>query len=1037
MPIVADDLVAWLISLIADAGRKKLITWVLGNEQERALRQAATAAVQLTAEEICAEGGERAEELAIVISHVFSEPLPRGSLAAQATLLQAFQAGIAEQLAVLDEAKLTGTSQSSAQVLGVPAALLADRLTAHMIREIIIRGSRGGALGPLAAQLNHDVTHLQGQRLEQAVRQLTDVVREAIARLDTSHAATTESAEQSGPGLPPSSLVVRYSLPPDTAAFTGRDEELDRIMIAVTAAAQAGGVISIHAIDGMPGVGKTTLAVRAAYRLRQQFPDRQLFINLHGHTPGRKPVLPGAALAGLLRATGVDGRYLPGDLEGRVNLWRDRMVGLRILLVLDNASSSAQVAPLLPSGDRCLVLVTSRRHLGDLPGNTVAVLLGVLPPVQAQEMFMRLAPRSAAELPDAIAELVRLAGFLPLAISLLARVYARHPSWALADLITETKASMLTLTAEKANVAAAFDVSYRYLEPGQQRFFRVLGLHLGTTIDPYAAAALASTSLEEATAHLADLEGEGLLTEVGYRRYGMHDLTRRYARERADTDTATDRDLAVDRLMDYYQHTAALAESRLARQNRSSPAQIPAKPPTAVPDLRDRTRALAWARAERANLLACLDLVTEAHQHARVVAFTSAVTSLLRQDGPWTDAITRHTAAVRAAQRLGDRMSEADALDNLGIAHQMAGDFPAATEALEAALAIYGDLGDRLGQANALRSIGTVRRQRDDEAGAAGALETALAIYRELGDQPGQANVLNALGVVRRLTGDYPEAAQLHEQALQLYRVLGNRLDEASAFTFLGAALLHLHDYPGAAQAVETALGISGDIGDRQGQVNALTFLGPVRRLVGDNGGAVQAHEEALSISREIGDRLGQVNALYSLGLAHRLAGDFLHAAEALEQSLGIARGIGSRIGEANALKDLGIVHRMTGNIAASAQSLETALQITHEVGDRLGEVETLNELGKLYLDRNDLQRAVALHQQALDLAREIASSWDEAHALACLGHCHLATGRTGDAEASLRQALEIFRRIGAAEAASISAELEALTGTEGSSHAQ
>jgi hypothetical protein len=190
--------------------------------------------------------------------------------------------------------------------------------------------------------------------------------------------------------------------------------------------------MTIHAIDGMPGVGKTTLAVHAAHLLRGRFLDWQLFIDLHGHTPGQDPVSPQAALAGLLTATGVDARELPEGLAARAGLWRDRMAGQRTLLVLDNAASSSQFSPLLPGGSDCLVLVTSCRHLGDLPDAIAPVLLEDLQPNKAQEMFLRLAPRAA--LGGEVAGLVRLAGLLPLVISLLARVYARHPTWTLADL---------------------------------------------------------------------------------------------------------------------------------------------------------------------------------------------------------------------------------------------------------------------------------------------------------------------------------------------------------------------------------------------------------------------------------------------------------------------------------------------------------------------------------------------------------------------------------------------------------------------------
>ena len=178
-------------------------------------------------------------------------------------------------------------------------------------------------------------------------------------------------------------------------------------------------------------------------------------------------------------AIGIDPQYLPEGLEHRAALWRDRMAGQRAVLVLDNAASSAQVAPLLPGGGSCLVLVTTRRHLGDLPGIGAGVLLEVLPPDQAQEMFVRLAPRATADPSEAVAELVATAGFLSLAISLLARVYARHPSWLLADLIAETRGSLLTLAAETDSMGAAFDVSYRYLTAAQQQFFHRIGQRLG------------------------------------------------------------------------------------------------------------------------------------------------------------------------------------------------------------------------------------------------------------------------------------------------------------------------------------------------------------------------------------------------------------------------------------------------------------------------------------------------------------------------------------------------------------------------------
>jgi tetratricopeptide (TPR) repeat protein len=627
------------------------------------------------------------------------------------------------------------------------------------------------------------------------------------------------------PGLP----EVRYSLPPDTPAFTGRDEELDRVTAAMAGASGAGGVVTVGAIDGMPGVGKTALAVHAAYILRDRFPDRQLFISLHGHTPGREPVPPEEALAGLLACAGVNTRLLPGDLDGRAAMWRDKMAGQRAVLVLDNAASTSQVAPLLPGEGSCLVLVTSRRHLGDLPGAVTPVLLDVLPPEQATGMFTRLAPRAAGSLAE-VAEVVELAGFLPLAISLLARLFARHQSWTLADLAAETRAGLLALAAENDSITAAFEMSYRHLDPAPQRLFCLLGLHPGTSIDGYAAAALAGTSLAEATGLLDGLHGEGLLTETGHRRYGMHDLLRRYARDHAAG--LTDSQHAMERLLDYYQHTASLAQARMDRRTRPGPPLPFPAGLVAAPDLRDAGQALAWARADRVSLLACLDHATRIGQHARVIALTAALTELLRRDGPWTDAITRHTTAAQAAQRLGDRLGQANALTELGAVQGMSGDYPGAARVLEQALDIARDTGDRLGQANALIYLGVVQRVTGDYPGAAQLLEQALDIARDIGDRGDQADALNERGTLHKLTGDISSAEACHRQALELARATTRSRDEAHALAGLGRCALA----NGHATQARTLLRQALEIFQRNGaaethsiiaELDALTSQGP------------------------------------------------------------------------------------------------------------------------------------------------------------------------------------------------------------------
>jgi tetratricopeptide (TPR) repeat protein/transcriptional regulator with XRE-family HTH domain len=784
------------------------------------------------------------------------------------------------------------------------------------------------------------------------------------------------------------------TLPRDIASFTGRAAELAQLAGAVTAAAGSGGVVGIHAIGGMAGIGKTTFAVHAAHRLAGDFPDGQFFLPLHAHTPGQRPVDPADALASLLLTAGVGAQQIPPGLQARAARWRDYLAGKKVLLMLDDAAGHEQVTPLLPGTAGSLVLITSRRHLTALEDAT-AISLDTLAPGEASALLARLSGR-----PDlnsgagSAGEITRLCGYLPLAIGMLARQLHHHPAWTAAGLaadLAEAASRLELMRAENLSVSAAFDLSYQDLTAGQQRLFRRLGLHPGPDIGAYAAAALDDTNLATARRHLDGLYDQHLLTEPARGRYRMHDLIRAHARALAGRlDPDGDRDQAVGRLLDYYQRTAARADALIARQARPRPAPASADGtvPAAAPPLADREQALVWARAERASLLACLDHATGTGQHARVIALTAGLAGLLRSDGPWADAITRHMAAIQAARYLDDRLGQANALHELGFVWRLTSDFPGAAQALEQALDIYRDLGDRLGQAGALSDLGDLRRLTDDYPGAAQALEQALDIYRDLGDRLGQAGALNILGDMWRMTGEYPGAAQAQEQALDICRDLGDRLGQAHALSDLGFVRQETGEYPGAAQALEQALGIYRDLGDRLGQAHALLYLGVVRRMTGDFPGAAGALEQALDIYRDLGDRNGQANALTHLGAARRLTGDYPGAAQALEQALGIYRDLNRRGGEAVALNERGMLHRVSG----------------------------------------DLPQTEGCHRQALELARAIASPWDEAHALAGLGRCALAAGRTAEAADRLRQSLEIFQRIGVAEAAEVSAELHALT---------
>jgi tetratricopeptide (TPR) repeat protein/transcriptional regulator with XRE-family HTH domain len=776
------------------------------------------------------------------------------------------------------------------------------------------------------------------------VRQLADALQ-----LEGSPRAAFESVARRrtrADGL----AAASRTLPRDAASFTGREGELEELARTAIDAADAGQVVAIHAIGGMAGIGKTAFAVHAAHRLANWFPAGQIFLPLHGHTPGQRPTDPSDALASLLLMIGVPAAQIPAELEARTAQWRDRVAGQQMLLVLDDATGSEQVRPLLPGAGGSLVLVTSRRRLTALEEAT-AISLDTLRPDDATELLVRMAARPGL-IPDdpAVAEIARLCGYLPLAIGMLARQLHHHPAWTAAGRATELAAAvnrLELLATENVSVTAAFDLSYADLDADQQRLFRRLGLHPGADIDSYAAGALDGTGVAAARRGLEALYDQHLLTELAPGRYRMHDLIREHATALARrVDSADDRDGATAQLLNYFQHAAAIADALLARDDRAAPAGA-VSTSGVVPALDNRERALAWARAERANLLACLDYAAATQQYARVIALTAGMAELLRHDGPWAEAITRHRAARQAARHLGDRHGQADALTDLGRGRQLIGDYQGAVRDFRKALDIYRRLSDQLGQASALNCLGDACQLAADYRAAAGHLREALEIYRDLDHRPGQANALGSLGRVRELAGDYHGAASDLEEAREIHRRLGDRLGEANDLIFLGVVRRLTGDLPGAASDLQQALTVYRDLDYRLGQANALNFLGTVRRLTGDYSRAAHDLQDALDIYRAVGDRGGEVTALNEAGTLSRTRGDLEQATAYHEHALAVARQIGSAWDEAHALAGLARCALAADRVSEGEAGLRSALQIFQRIGaaevtDVSAELDTL-----------------------------------------------------------------------------------------------
>jgi DNA-binding SARP family transcriptional activator len=867
--------------------------------------------------------------------------------------------------------------------------------------------------------------------------------------------------------------VPRFRLPEDTRVFTGRQRELDRLTeyaLSAPSGTEAGMVV-ISAIDGMAGVGKTALALHVAHRVREQFPDGQLFVDLQGHTSDLAPLTAANALYQFLSALGVAPQQIPHDPDARAALYRDRLAHTRTLILVDNAASSAQIRPLIPRTPGCLVLITSRLRLPGLE-DARFLALDVLSEADAAALLHRVA--GADRVPaghPAVAELTALCGRVPLAIR-IAAARLRHRRGlsieALVERLRDKNTRLGHLQDEERSLTAVFDSSYDALPADAQRMFRLLGLVPGPDFDAYAAAHLAGTDHRTAEHLLDSLLDHNLLIQLTVDHYRFHDLIRVYAAARSAEDPPQERGAALDRLLDYYERTAWEADRKLNRRMRpGAPAPASADAAGPAPILPDRDAALAWMRVEHESLRAALADATARGASARVIALTAALAGFLQREHLGAQTTELHRAAAAVAREVGESLAEANSLWDLGRVLHTLSEHQEAFPALEASLALYracGDrrgeanvlydlgyacyltsdyagaikyceqadaacreLGDSLGQADALTTMAYTYAQHDDPAAAADLLARAHPLYRDAADGLGEANTLFGLGSIQYMTGELPAAERSVERAMELYRGLGVRLGEANAHIQLGELWVVAGRIPAAVERYEQALVIYRELGFRYGESNAVRGLGRIRRLTGDYPAALELLGEALDQFRQSGDRAGEIIALNELGRARRSLGELAGAREVLEQALALSREIASLQSEARARTALACLRQSAGDLSGAAEDVDAALETLRGLGDRRGETEALVAKSALTAEIAGPADALILYRETLRLAREIHSPLDEAQALEGIARC---TARLGDRKAALtdlRTAVELYERIGAAETASAAAFLAEL----------
>jgi DNA-binding SARP family transcriptional activator/tetratricopeptide (TPR) repeat protein len=619
-------------------------------------------------------------------------------------------------------------------------------------------------------------------------------------------------------------------LPAAVGVFEGRTAQLAALDDALTGVAGT----PIAVISGMGGVGKTAIAVTWAYSAAVRYPDGQFYVDLRGYD-GRRPLTPIEALTRLLAAAGVAPTDVPTDLDAAAGCYRATLADKRVIVVLDNARSAAQVRELLPSGRGNVVVVTSRDSLTGLvvQNDARTIPIGVLDPGESAALFTRLFTRGRREADPATIELLGdVCGHLPLAIRILAANLVTDrsvtPEAAAEALRHGARLTALEVADDPASaLGLVFAHSYGPLDPSEQRVFRLLGAAPCVDYTVESAAAIAGIGHADA-AHILDrLVAANVVTEIGADRFGFHDLIRELATECNQRDEPADeRRTADDRLIAWYIGLGVAAHAVV------NPHLPPVRPDVAFVDAAypfgtDSVRAIIFVDAETANLLAVARYAGACGRDADAWHIPAALFNTLDHGRSLPAALDLATEAVEIALRLGDGVAERRARINLGVFYNNARRPTEALQQLERGVVLAREQSERRSEGIAYSNMAVAYKALNDVDGYLTANLTAAELL------PGNSPIMNNLGNAYCNRGDYDLARSCLDHGLAYARANGDRANEALSLGNLGYLEL-TRGHPGSAlDFLQAGYALAADIGFARLQVNVDVDLAETHARLG------------------------------------------------------------------------------------------------------------------------------------------------------------------------------------------------------------
>ncbi|MFI7542390.1 tetratricopeptide repeat protein [Actinoplanes sp. NPDC049599] len=770
------------------------------------------------------------------------------------------------------------------------------------------------------------------------------------------------------PPAPAPPVPVPAQLPADVGHFTGREDALR--LLDLHTGRHGGTPAGVSIVTGTAGVGKTALVRHWAHRARDRYPDGQLFVDLRGYADD-EPQQPLDVLGTFLRALGVAADRVPAALEEAAAAYRTRLAERRMLIVLDNARSAAQVRPLLPGGPHCHVVVTSRDSLTGLVAVDGArqVVLEPLTAAQAGRLLTGLLGERRVRADAAAARaLAESCAYLPLALRIVCAELSSRPGASIAGKVAalgagDRLAALALPGDDRPGVAAALRHSYEALPAGARRLFRLLGVAPVRDVTAPAAAALAGLDPDDGRRLLAILADACLLEEQRPGRYSFHDLLREYAARLPDPE----RDQARTRLLDWYLARAGAATRLLY------PHVWRMEPAPSTKEWTDREAALRWLDDERPNLVACAGhgpyawriadtvrgylwhgahlaewrVLAEAGRDAAVrlgdrhaQAAMAQSLALLATTRHAPDAVERYHVARDLSRRAGWPEGEALALGNLGRTYNDLGRLTRAVECLEESLAIAGEDGSTSRRAAVTGNLGIVLAELGQLHRAAQLHTRALELFRAMGARPASATALNNLAMAHWAMGRPAEALPLVEESIALHREAGARVGEAYGLGLLATVTRDLGDPEQALGHARAALVLIRAAGDDRNQAEILNVLGSLHLARHDDRTALDCYRQAEQCAAHAVSPLPGVQALVGLAAAEHRLGRWAEAEGLVRRALAVSEEHGYRLVTGHAWTVLAELELSRGRPAESRAAADRALAVRRETGHRIADAD-------------------------------------------------------------------------------------------------